>query len=145
MSRNVSHCPSWVLLLVAAAGGLFFYLAQNNWTLHARLNLVLHGHVFCRLESPEKLNELPPPRPTEFVSKLVYAKGTYVGYLNPYGDFISASKGALDWEVQRKITMVLFILECAFVAAFVGILLHWLWRAWKQGHSQSNHCSLSKA
>jgi hypothetical protein len=97
------------------------------------------------LESPDKLNELPPPRPTEFVSKLVYAKGAYVGYLNPYGDFVSASEGKLNWEFQRKITLVQVLLEYAFAVAFVVIVLHWLWRAWKQGHSPPDQCSLSKA
>jgi len=138
MSRNINHRRPSALLLVAAAGVLFFYLCQNNWTLHARLNLLLHGHVFCRLESPDKLNELSALRPTEFVSKLVYAKGAYVGYLNPYGDFVSSSKGSLDWDVQRRITLILFLLQCGFAVAFMAVVSHWFWHVWKQGHSPPN-------
>ena len=145
MNRNVSHRPPWILLLIAAAGALFFYLAQNNWALHARLSLLVHGHVFSRLESADRLSELPPPRPTEFVSKLVFEKGAYVGYLNPHGDFVSALEGRLNWEFQRKVTLIQFLLECAFAVAFVVIVLHWFWRTWKQGHSPPDQRSLSKA
>src|SRR5713226_6645793 len=91
MSKSTNSRRIWLLLVIASSCWLLVHSLRYNWTLHARLNLLLRGYVFSHLESPTQVNGLPAPRQMEFVSKLVYKSGVYVGYLNTYGEFRSAS------------------------------------------------------
>jgi hypothetical protein len=117
------------LFLVSLLACIIFHLLQYNWTIHARLNLLLQGHGFCRLQSPGKMKEQSLPQPTEFVSKLVYDGGVYVGYLNRYGDFIPAGRTSVGAPVGG-LTLVIILLygERLLLLVSSALLLMWLWR-----------------
>jgi len=61
--------------------------------LHTRFNMLMRGYVFCHLEPPNKDKVNPIVDQVEFVSFLVYNRGRYVGYVNPYGEFRLISDG----------------------------------------------------
>jgi len=116
-----------LLFCVAILGVVFAHCLQYNWTLHARLNLLLQGYVFCRLESPDSAILQLPVRPSEPVSKLVNSRGEYVGYLNPYGDFIPLSSTEKFEFRGGKTIAILHYSEMMFLVVAIGSLVNWLW------------------
>jgi hypothetical protein len=115
-----------------AVAWLSLDLLQNNWTLHARLNMLLRGYVFCRLESPGRIEQLPLRPANEFVSKLAYKGHTYVGYLDPYGNFVPTSNTSIDRDAQASrnmvTTVVIFYSKWLLVLASAIFLSNLLWQ-----------------
>ena len=91
MKKNITNCKVCILLGVIAFCFIAFYSFKNNRVLHTRLNLFLSGYVFCSLESPIQVKNPPVPQPSEFVSEYVYKDGAYMGYIDPFGYFVTAS------------------------------------------------------
>src|SRR5271165_1716047 len=114
MNTISSNRNRWLLLAISAFICISIHFIQYNWTLHARLNLLLQGYVFCHFEPPSELKTSPPLLPAEFVSTLVYNNGSCVGYLNPYGDFRTVSDVAHSVPQSNRFintTIILFYAE----------------------------------
>src|SRR5438132_13586051 len=104
MNMRLAKVRIWFLFF-CVAGFLFFYGLQNNWTLHARLNLLLHGQLWCRLVSPSAVKEAPLPHHTSgFIAMLVYENGKYLRSLDSYGNFIPITSNDVNWTVHLGIT-----------------------------------------
>lgn len=114
-----------MLLITIALGWLFVHSLRSNWTLHARLNLLLRGYVFCHLE--DRFKGPLTPSGTAFVAKWVYSHDACVGYLNPYGGFVSFSESGA-WNPLDSKTMienvVLFYTEWLLVLLFVSVIIN---------------------
>src|SRR5438093_13230137 len=133
--NNLNGRRIWVLLLIPAAACVLVHLLQHNWTLRARFNLLLQGHAFCHLESPDQSNEPPFPPPVGFVYKLVYKNGVYIGYLNRSADFRTASDTTDPGLLNNRIMatpVVLFYLKWLFftVSVLAGMTL--IWQVYKE-------------
>jgi len=136
---------AWTLLLTVAFICILSHLFQTNWTLNARLNLLLDGYAFAHLEPVDKIKEFPTPAPIEFSSFLVYDGNKYVGYLNTSGNFVSISEnnpekiGLVSHQQVIKV-VVLFYLQwiCLVFSVMIGVWMFWL--GWKDGlNSKAQH------
>ena len=117
-----------VLLLIGAFVFLLSGACRHNWLLHARFDMLLRGYVFCHVEIPPDLSQLAEPKPTGFISALVYQNSTCIGSLNRYGTFVLRNETAASQdEREAKRGIVLFVLEYMFGAIFVGASLALLW------------------
>jgi hypothetical protein len=135
MGSTLSKRWTWMLLMIAALGLLFVHLLQYNWTLHARMNLLFRGYVLCHLQSPSQMKPPSEPLPPMFVSKLVYANGVCVGYLDRYGYFLPISNAGNRDQLNAKTTtdvVILFCLERILIATCIAICLDLLWRFYKE-------------
>jgi hypothetical protein len=113
-----------VILFVAAALFLLSALCRHNWFLHARLNMLLRGYVFCQVEVPPDLGKVRDFHPTGFVSGLVYAKGVCVGSLNRYGAFVLRNETDISTdEREARTEIILFVSEYLFGAVLAGATL----------------------
>jgi len=136
---------AWTLLLTVAFICILSHLFQTNWTLNARLNLLLDGYAFSHLEPVDKIKEFPTPAPIEFSTFLVYDGKKYVGYLNNSGDFkpISGNNPEKIGSIsQQKIIKleVLFYSQwiCLFFSFTIGLWM--FWPVWKDGlNSKAQH------
>ncbi len=52
MVKAASRKRAFVWLLALAIAWLCLALIHSNWNLHARLNLLTRGYVFCHLVDP---------------------------------------------------------------------------------------------
>lgn len=131
MNSYVKQWPLLALLMIAAFGLLFCSLFSYSWVLRARLNMALHGYIICQLAPPDyNALKLSFPR-HKTISKVVLRKGTYVGYVDTYANFVPASETDVNWNINTKTTAVLFygILVCSF--SLCGLLIVWLHLACK--------------
>jgi hypothetical protein len=126
--KTIRKRTAFVIFLFAVASCVLLHLLQTNWTLRARLNLVLGGLVFCNLESPDQVNQPPVPAPPEFVSKLVYKGGIYKGYLNRYADFVSVEDSTPPGTIRGMNTVIiLHYAKYACLLLSVALLGIFLW------------------
>jgi hypothetical protein len=135
MPNDTSKRKAWLLLFVVALASVFVHALQHNWTLHARLNLLLRGYVFYHLEPPDHVENLPVSQRSEVISKLVYSRNTCVGYLNPYGTFVQLGN-AHSWDSLQSnaltTTVILFYLEIALIVAASSIVLSLAWYYYRE-------------
>jgi hypothetical protein len=121
------------VVVVAAFGFLLSDSVGRYWSLHARLNLLLGGCFFCHVESASNLENVFP-RPSEFVSKLVYKDGVYVGYLNRYGIFVSnaniESSGGTPEAFRRDLKVVALTVYLKFLSAGIFLVASIYWLCW---------------
>jgi hypothetical protein len=98
------------------------HLVRTNWYLHARVSVLLNGYIFCHFESPDHLNQEVVPIKNKFVSNWVFVNDACVGYLDRYGDFVSAiDPDDLDVLKKVKIFALFFYLEWTLVLTFIGM------------------------
>jgi hypothetical protein len=106
--NNVSS--KWiVLVIIAIILGLNARFAQENILYRARLSLLFRGYIDVLLKDPDVYNEAVAPN--TFVLKLVYSRGQYVGYINPYGHFLGRSQQGDGLQREGRITFFLFALQ----------------------------------
>ena len=133
MSAKSGNQNTWILLIIVASSCFFVHLVRCNWTLHARFNLLLQGHVFCHLEPPSQFKEPPITNTIGFISKWVYLDRKCIGYVNPYGEFISTGMvGRLDPLNNNAMVSILclFYLEWMLIIILVAICTNLVWRKW---------------
>jgi len=142
MSKTLKKGRAMALLLILAVGCLCAHLLQYNWTLHARLNLLLRGHVCSQLKPPGSGKELPAARPPELVSEWVYEGGRCVGYLNPGGHFVPISDVAVGWNAKSDsdmaTTIVLFYSKWLLLLTSLVVCATFSWRAYTQRRRASS-------
>jgi hypothetical protein len=126
MAKNIYKRGAVLWLLALAVGWLSLQVVQSNRYVHARLNLLLHGCVFCSLAEPDTSQQITLPT-NEIVWKLVYKGRSCVGYLDLSGRFVALTESAENWQAQiRKnavIDIALFYLRWLLVAGMVIVLL----------------------
>lgn len=106
----------WVaVLLIALVTGLTAHFAQQSWRCHAWLSLLAKGHFNVQLRDPSE----QAFNPHVFASRLVYAKGEYVGYIDPYGHFVGKSEQSVDLKTEGNIMISLYVLEFTCGALFL--------------------------
>ncbi len=100
------------------------YLPQNR-RLFARWNLLLEGHVLCKLIDPSSIEAIPDHFPRGFTGTMLVYKGTeYIGYIDKFGYFndvgsveMDFSKAARNFAILYRIrvaSMVVLLLWCGF-------------------------------
>jgi len=117
--------PTLWRLLAFLAGFLICLGIVRNWNLHARLALLLRGHVFCELTAPGDYKPVSAHNTNHLlVSRTVYSNGKYIGFLDSFGQFIPKESNTPDEARLRSATVVLFCAMYAFAASFVvtGVL-----------------------
>jgi hypothetical protein len=114
----------WLLALAVAWLALQFI--QSNRDLHARLNLLLHGYVFCSLEEPGASQHITVPT-NEMIWKLVCKRGACLGYFDLSGQFVALNKNPTNWDDRTRVSVTtdiaLFYLRWFLVAGMVVALL----------------------
>ena len=90
--KNMRFNIRLILLVVTLCLFVLFNSIRVNWSLRARFNLALHGHISPRLISPQRVGVIPSHFPRGLVGvKLVYVGDRYIGYLDKYALFIPVS------------------------------------------------------
>jgi len=97
-----------VLALMAITIATGAQLVNSNRAAYVRLNLLLRGYPFARLEPPGAHHELVPH---VLISDIVFMKGACVGYVDTSGTFILISDPDMGRSIMGMTTIYLFVVE----------------------------------
>ena len=105
----------------------------HYWRLHARLNLLVRGCPFCRIEAPSNEKGISDWPPGIMFSGLVYSGEKCVGWLTQDGALIFRGESPSSQDKREFRTQVILLaVRNVTGLLFVTILLIWIWRYAKQ-------------
>src|SRR5258706_7552695 len=128
-------------LIACLAGFLLCASVLRNWSVHARFNLLLNGHLFSELVDPKGLDaELVHNRQHLLVSKLVFSGGEYRGFLDGFGQFIPKDSDRPAEDRLRNGTLIVNSLMFIFGGTFIAGGMTVAWRLMEAGtRSRDQH------
>ena len=124
------------VLIVLGAIWLGCYCVKQSKELFGRWNLLLDGHVWCKLVVPGSVKTIPAEFPRGSVgAMLVYQGREYIGYVNNCGDFVAlGSDGGDPYRYTKRMAALAWI-QLASLSGMVlwaGVSLWSLSRAKKR-------------
>src|SRR5580658_8167630 len=106
--------------VIGVVASVLLHLVNWDWNWHERFNLLLRGYPFAHVElaTAHSAN-----LPHAFAHDLVYQGKAYVGYVNPYGDFVLATDPVGGFPVTSELTPWLMLLEICGIGVVVGLII----------------------
>jgi hypothetical protein len=120
--KQLSNRFKILLMAACVVGFLLSFGIANNEQMHTRFNILLHGHLACKLVPLTDTKDYPSHAKGQAVSKLVYSSrgNTYLGCLDLYGQFIPSDSRE---PAERRImwaTAFLYFSKWAFGLVFLA-------------------------
>ena len=114
-----------IFLVASLLAATLLEASRRSWHVHARLNMLSHGHVFYRVVHTSDLDgPIPSHYPVHTLEsqRLAYSGNQYLGYINKQGFFVPVGQGS-DLAFHCQAYFVVFILLAEGIFILISIIL----------------------